>query len=159
MNSNAAAVVSCGECKRRKQKCNREFPCNHCLKRGVSHLCRFASKPVGLKPRDDGSNDGQQRSRKRSLDNSDKGASDRDSDHDDSGSDIDVSGALNGLGYLAHHHHLVLGQGPGPKAVRDLVEESDEEQCDELKDALRLMPEKRYTGNANPPIPPRLCWC
>jgi len=26
-----------------------------------------------------------------------------------------------------------------------LVEESDEEQCDELKDALRLMPEKRYT--------------
>ncbi|KAK3299983.1 uncharacterized protein B0H64DRAFT_414142 [Chaetomium fimeti] len=38
-----------------------------------------------------------------------------DSDHDDSGSDIDVSGALNGLGYLPHHHHLVLGQGPGPK--------------------------------------------
>jgi hypothetical protein len=70
-----------------------------------------------------------------------------------------VSGALNGLGYLPHHHHLVLGQGPGPKAVRDIVAESDEEQCDELKDALRLMPEKRYTGNSNPPIPPTFCWC
>jgi len=58
---------------------------------------------------------------------------------------VDVSGALNGLGYLSHHHHLVLGQGPGPKEVRDVVEESDGEQSDELKDALGLMPEKRYT--------------
>ncbi len=55
-------------------------------------------------------------SRKRSLDSSDKGvSSDEDDDDDDSEPDIDVSGALNGLGYMSHHHHLVLGYGPGPK--------------------------------------------
>ncbi|KAK4155555.1 hypothetical protein C8A00DRAFT_31599 [Chaetomidium leptoderma] len=86
-------------------------------------------------------------SRKRSLESSDRGAlSDQDLDNpDDSGSDIDVSGALNGLGYMSHHHHLVLGQGPGPKAVRDKVQEIDVEQSEELKAALPLMPEKRYT--------------
>jgi hypothetical protein len=55
-------------------------------------------------------------SRKRSFDNSDKeDPSHGDPDHDDSASDLDVSGALNGLGYLSHHHHLVLGQDAGPK--------------------------------------------
>ncbi|KAK4251272.1 fungal-specific transcription factor domain-containing protein [Corynascus novoguineensis] len=48
-------------------------------------------------------------SRKRSLDSPDRGTL---SEGDDaSASDVDVSGALNGLGYLSHHHHLVLGQG------------------------------------------------
>lgn len=56
-------VVSCVECQRRKQRvgsetavdlanrvcltwtqCNRQFPCNHCTKRGVAHLCRFIPK-------------------------------------------------------------------------------------------------------------------
>jgi hypothetical protein len=32
------------------------------------------------------------------------------------------------------------------KATRDTVEDSDGEQSDELKAALSLMPEKRYTG-------------
>ena len=41
-------------------QCNREFPCNHCLKRGVSHLCR--SKAVVLKsPREARSQDSQPR--------------------------------------------------------------------------------------------------
>ncbi|KAM3545997.1 hypothetical protein ARSEF1564_001090 [Beauveria bassiana] len=34
--------LSCSECQRRKQKCNREWPCNHCLKRKVADKCRFA---------------------------------------------------------------------------------------------------------------------
>ncbi|KAL2165542.1 hypothetical protein VTH06DRAFT_844 [Thermothelomyces fergusii] len=145
MASSAATVAaSCVECRRRKQKCDRKFPCNHCLKRGVSHLCRFESRAGAARsPKDDRSHDGNFRTaRKRSLDRSDRGTSSE--GDDDSGSDVDVSGALTGLGYLSHHHHLVLGQGSGPKAVRDLVEESDGEQSDELKDALRLMPEKRY---------------
>jgi hypothetical protein len=53
-------------------------------------------------------------SRKRSFDNSDKEDPSH-GDPDDSASDLDVSGALNGLGYLSHHHHLVLGQDVGPK--------------------------------------------
>ncbi|KAL2130429.1 hypothetical protein VTI74DRAFT_6401 [Chaetomium olivicolor] len=147
MTLNAASAVSCVECQRRKQKCNREFPCNHCLKRGVSHLCRFVTKTAGFKNlKDERAQDGQSRtSRKRSLCSPENGGlPELDPEHDDA-SDIDVNGALNGLGYMSHHHHLVLGQGPGPKAVRDVVEESDEEQSEELKSVLPLMPEKRYT--------------
>ncbi|EGX91054.1 Fungal transcriptional regulatory protein [Cordyceps militaris CM01] len=43
-NSSRAARsrLSCSECQRRKQKCNREWPCNHCLKRKVADKCHFA---------------------------------------------------------------------------------------------------------------------
>ncbi|OCL03858.1 hypothetical protein AOQ84DRAFT_442453 [Glonium stellatum] len=40
------SVASCTECQRRKQKCSREWPCNHCSARKVPHLCQFASKSV-----------------------------------------------------------------------------------------------------------------
>ncbi|EJD53601.1 hypothetical protein AURDEDRAFT_110415 [Auricularia subglabra TFB-10046 SS5] len=30
---------SCGECHRRKQKCDRNFPCSHCVARKVPHKC------------------------------------------------------------------------------------------------------------------------
>lgn len=43
------------------------------------------------------------------------------------------------------------------QAVRDILEESDGEQSDELKDALLLMPEKRYTGNFHL-ICRQCCW-
>ncbi|KAK4684431.1 hypothetical protein P7C73_g5751, partial [Tremellales sp. Uapishka_1] len=32
-------ALSCAECAKRKQKCNRETPCQHCLARRVTHLC------------------------------------------------------------------------------------------------------------------------
>ena len=32
---------ACTECRRRKQKCDRQWPCNHCQKRKVVDLCRF----------------------------------------------------------------------------------------------------------------------
>ena len=31
---------SCTECHRRKQKCNRQIPCDQCLSRKIPHLCR-----------------------------------------------------------------------------------------------------------------------
>ncbi|OCF78216.1 hypothetical protein I204_00153 [Kwoniella mangroviensis CBS 8886] len=31
--------LSCAQCAKRKQKCNREFPCNHCESRKVPELC------------------------------------------------------------------------------------------------------------------------
>lgn len=119
-------------------QCNRKFPCNHCRKRGVSHLCRFVSKaPASKSAKDDRSNNGQSRlvpscravillltgsstpgrtSRKRSFVNPGKRAAfNGDPDDDLEASDIDVMGALNGLGYMSHHHHLVLGHGNGPR--------------------------------------------
>ncbi|KAL8778500.1 MAG: hypothetical protein Q9213_007391 [Squamulea squamosa] len=35
--------ASCIECYRRKQKCNRKWPCNHCFDRRVGHLCQFST--------------------------------------------------------------------------------------------------------------------
>lgn len=43
-DATAAHSVSCSECQRRKQKCSRQWPCNHCSQRGVSHLCQFGSR-------------------------------------------------------------------------------------------------------------------
>jgi hypothetical protein len=36
--------ISCTECHRRKQKCSRSWPCNHCTTRKVAHLCQFPPK-------------------------------------------------------------------------------------------------------------------
>ncbi|KAK0747779.1 fungal-specific transcription factor domain-containing protein [Apiosordaria backusii] len=135
MNANTASSVSCVECQRRKQKmltddliqCNKQFPCNHCLKRGVSHLCRFAS------------------SKKRGLDDGGYGdAFDGDADHDNAHSAAEVSDALNALGYMTHDHHLVLGNGNGPKPGKDVVGD-EAEPSEELKAALESMPAKPYT--------------
>lgn len=32
---------ACTECRRRKQKCDRQWPCNHCQRRKVVDQCRF----------------------------------------------------------------------------------------------------------------------
>ncbi|KAL8976871.1 MAG: hypothetical protein Q9205_007215 [Flavoplaca limonia] len=41
------AQASCIECYRRKQKCNRKWPCNNCFGRRVGHLCQFSTpKPT-----------------------------------------------------------------------------------------------------------------
>ncbi|PTU22657.1 hypothetical protein P175DRAFT_0507472 [Aspergillus ochraceoroseus IBT 24754] len=37
---------ACTECQRRKQKCSREWPCNHCQARRIAHLCKFTPKKV-----------------------------------------------------------------------------------------------------------------
>ncbi|KAK9468399.1 hypothetical protein V1512DRAFT_235188 [Lipomyces arxii] len=37
-------VVSCTECHRRKQKCDRESPCNQCILRKVENLCQYANE-------------------------------------------------------------------------------------------------------------------
>lgn len=55
-------------------------------------------------------------SRKRNLDDPDEWTLlDADRDDDDASSDLDVTGALGGLGYMPHHHARVLGHGSGPK--------------------------------------------
>ncbi|KAK9234817.1 fungal-specific transcription factor domain-containing protein [Lipomyces kononenkoae] len=36
-------VISCNECHRRKQKCNRQQPCNQCIGRKVENLCVYTT--------------------------------------------------------------------------------------------------------------------
>ncbi|KAK9388714.1 fungal-specific transcription factor domain-containing protein [Lipomyces mesembrius] len=37
-------VISCNECHRRKQKCDRQQPCNQCIGRKVQNLCLYTSR-------------------------------------------------------------------------------------------------------------------
>ncbi|KAK9431259.1 fungal-specific transcription factor domain-containing protein [Lipomyces doorenjongii] len=43
-------VVSCTECHRRKQKCDRESPCNQCILRKVENLCHYANENRRKRP-------------------------------------------------------------------------------------------------------------
>ncbi|KAH6894356.1 N-terminal binuclear Zn cluster-containing/DNA binding domain-containing protein [Thelonectria olida] len=36
-------ATSCAQCQRRKKKCSRQWPCNHCQSRGLAHQCRYES--------------------------------------------------------------------------------------------------------------------
>ena len=38
--------LSCVECTKRRQKCDRQHPCGLCVTRGVAHLCRWESVPM-----------------------------------------------------------------------------------------------------------------
>ncbi|KAF8160876.1 hypothetical protein B0H34DRAFT_355803 [Crassisporium funariophilum] len=38
--------LSCVECTKRRQKCDRNHPCSLCITRGVPHLCRWESVPL-----------------------------------------------------------------------------------------------------------------
>ncbi|KAJ8098457.1 fungal-specific transcription factor domain-containing protein, partial [Lipomyces tetrasporus] len=40
----ARTVISCNECHRRKQKCDRLQPCNQCIGRKVESLCQYAAR-------------------------------------------------------------------------------------------------------------------
>lgn len=40
--------ISCTECQRRKQKCSRQWPCNHCQSRKVLHMCHFTPKKASF---------------------------------------------------------------------------------------------------------------
>ncbi|KAI5123647.1 hypothetical protein M0805_001680 [Coniferiporia weirii] len=42
--------VSCVECTRRRQKCDRQQPCGLCRTRGVEHLCRWETEPFARPP-------------------------------------------------------------------------------------------------------------
>ncbi|KAJ4123101.1 hypothetical protein NW768_010095 [Fusarium equiseti] len=83
---------ACAECHRRKQKCNREWPCNHCQKRKVADKCRFI-QPAASSPSD---SLGQGSEKKRSRSRDDEGDPESSEPEDD---DDDVE--LAAMGYAA----------------------------------------------------------
>ncbi|KAI0742832.1 hypothetical protein C8Q80DRAFT_1259211 [Daedaleopsis nitida] len=49
--------LSCVECTRRRQKCDRQVPCSLCVTRGIPHLCRWeplVARPAPQRPPDAG---------------------------------------------------------------------------------------------------------
>ncbi|POS69434.1 hypothetical protein DHEL01_v212172 [Diaporthe helianthi] len=96
------SATSCLECQRRKQKCSREWPCNHCQARKVPHLCQFAPKKVTT-PEDDTFAVPAKLSRKRKEGSfeSDTSASASDPEHG-------LSDGLAKLGYMPSHDVFAL---------------------------------------------------
>ncbi|TWU78202.1 hypothetical protein ED733_007866 [Metarhizium rileyi] len=96
---------ACTECQRRKQKCNREWPCNHCQKRKVADKCRFGqSQPCQDKAasHDNG--------RKRQL-------SHDDAEIVDSNPWEDAESGFEALGYSSSHLFAGISSSRKPKAA------------------------------------------
>ncbi|KAK7423686.1 hypothetical protein QQX98_000876 [Neonectria punicea] len=118
---------ACTECQRRKQKCNREWPCNHCQKRKVADRCSFnhdADQNSAWIPSDDVK-------RKRERDNND--------DVDE----WDTAAGLEAIGYTSSHIlanlEIDAKKKSGAEQYRANINSSPQ-----LQRALQILPPRQY---------------
>ncbi|ODA83455.1 hypothetical protein RJ55_01969 [Drechmeria coniospora] len=130
--------TACTECQRRKQKCNREWPCDHCRKRKVADKCRFPqSKAAADKAAVDVVG------RKRHHRHHDPLAASRDTNPWD-----DDDGRFEALGYSPSH--LFSGLNAAERRARPTVKLQKEclmgaRSCPQLERALKVLPPRPYT--------------
>ncbi|KAL7955028.1 hypothetical protein V8C34DRAFT_327664 [Trichoderma compactum] len=156
--------TSCTECQRRKQKCNRIFPCVHCKNRGVQRNCNFKekpSKPANQPTQASGATTketaaGAGASKKRSRGSSEDSSSDSDSDADTGNGGLDSAGQ-NGVavdsdnqgplvpeqsgGQLTQLSPSIQTRQPRPRRKRQYYLSAA--TCPELRTALSIIPEDR----------------
>lgn len=130
--------TSCLECQRRKQKCSREWPCNHCQARKVPHLCHFASRKVTT-PESKTPASLAKLPRKRKEDSFDS-VSTALSNEPNRG----LSDGLAKLGYMAGHGVFALAKRSADFACSQ-GEDSYGGQPDEIEAALKIILPKPYT--------------
>ncbi|KAF4450273.1 putative transcriptional regulatory protein C1F7.11c [Fusarium austroafricanum] len=126
---------ACAECHRRKQKCNREWPCNHCQKRKVADKCRFIQGNTVTSP-SDGVTPSSDKKRSRSRDDDEEPeVSEPDDDDDDVG--------LGAMGYAAGplFESLTIDAKKDKKPLGELtwVHPST---CPQLKHAIDVLPSR-----------------
>ncbi|KAF2710578.1 hypothetical protein K504DRAFT_501836 [Pleomassaria siparia CBS 279.74] len=131
------SVISCTECQRRKQKCSREWPCNHCQARKVPHLCQFVQKRTGVQQESPSDHANDFRGKKRSLPDSPEGSflvGDNSQDAFDDG--------LKAWGYMPGHVHYNLGY-----ADTEYVKQSDTtpEASQQVDKILHVFPSRSVT--------------
>ncbi|UNI17870.1 hypothetical protein JDV02_004184 [Purpureocillium takamizusanense] len=124
---------ACTECQRRKQKCNREWPCNHCQKRKVADKCRFGGHASPDRP-------GESRKRQHSND---------DTDSTDTNPWDDADSGFEALGYTASHLFSGLGQERRSKTTARQQRQyyMDAGSCPQLARALQVLPPRPYTDS------------
>ncbi|KAG6244754.1 hypothetical protein E4U24_004826 [Claviceps purpurea] len=131
---------ACTECQRRKQKCNREWPCNHCQKRKVADKCCFSPSSTQEDPE---RTSRQVNNRKRQLSHEES------IDEVDSTSWDDVECDFESLGYTASHLFGGLNSSstrkakPTPRTYKQHY--MDTASCPRLKRALQILPPRPYT--------------
>ncbi|CAM1504232.1 Fc.00g018230.m01.CDS01 [Cosmosporella sp. VM-42] len=127
------ARSACTECSRRKQKCNREWPCNHCQKRKVADKCRFKDTSLSI-----AESSMQEKRRKRRLDD--------DSHTNSTGSEEEVdSDGIDAMGYMPTH--VLYGLTARDEIVKASSREyiRDPQTCHQLERALQIIPPRPYT--------------
>ncbi|KAF1960472.1 hypothetical protein CC80DRAFT_489604 [Byssothecium circinans] len=138
------SAISCTECQRRKQKCSREWPCNHCQVRKVPHLCQFGARKAQLlsstelasqEKRSITANDS--KGLKRSLD--ELGGIDAPEVEPDG----DQRDGLKMWGYMPGHLHYNLSRGIN-RDDRNSKSPS-EEAADDVENALHVVPPRSIT--------------
>ncbi|SPJ87092.1 uncharacterized protein FTOL_12117 [Fusarium torulosum] len=136
-NSNTGQYRSaCAECHRRKQKCNREWPCNHCQKRKVADKCRFIQANTASSP-SDSLTPGSEKKRSRSReDDGEPESSEPDEEEDDVG--------LGAMGYAAGplFESLTIDPKKDKKPLGELTWVHPR-TCPQLKHAIDVLPGRR----------------
>ncbi|KAF4508576.1 hypothetical protein G6O67_004935 [Ophiocordyceps sinensis] len=131
---------ACTECQRRKQKCNRVWPCNHCQKRKVADKCRFSnSQPAPDKSA------GQDTSRKRQLSHEDL------ADSSDTNPWDDGESGFEALGYTAAHLFSGLASSSERRTKATAKQQTQykmgSDSCPQLKRTLQVLPPRPYTDS------------
>ncbi|ETN36432.1 uncharacterized protein HMPREF1541_08710 [Cyphellophora europaea CBS 101466] len=129
----ARAALSCLECRRRKQKCSREWPCNHCAARKLSHLCRFSA----AKDCTNQSIEDQQQSRKRSHNGED----------DDSAIDVGIPHNDVFTHIETHLPEYNLSKLASEVWLSSQVQPKTTAQHGELQRAIRVLPSRSITDS------------
>ncbi|KAF2736422.1 hypothetical protein EJ04DRAFT_575383 [Polyplosphaeria fusca] len=136
------ATTSCTECQRRKQKCSREWPCNHCQARKVPHLCQFGQKKADQKSPSGSSREsrahGQKRSRDELTEIRDSPALSRRS------SGEDPQDGLRAWGYMPGHVHYKIGTIDSRDANHPTVDPGTNE-ASEVDKVLHAVPPRSLT--------------
>ncbi|PVI00614.1 hypothetical protein DM02DRAFT_671841 [Periconia macrospinosa] len=139
------STTSCTECQRRKQKCSREWPCNHCQARKVPHLCQFGTKKAKSSPPvDSTARDRPEetvtdlRGSKRSFDDSIES-----SEVDGDGVPGDYGNGLKMWGYMPGHVHYSLNHSSDEDD--STPHESSAEAADQVEIALAAIPPRSIT--------------
>ncbi|KAL5002656.1 hypothetical protein BDV10DRAFT_105388 [Aspergillus recurvatus] len=129
------SATACTECQRRKQKCSRTWPCNHCQARKIAHVCKFAPKKtlraINSETSDTRAAEGLQRPTQHLGRGLLPGFGTIHSHHDD----------LRTLGYLADAQNEQDNEFTEP-AVKSL--EPPASISNEMENALRTIPPKPY---------------
>ncbi|KAH7149905.1 fungal-specific transcription factor domain-containing protein [Dactylonectria estremocensis] len=122
----APVRTACTECQRRKQKCNRQWPCNHCQKRKVVTLCSFNHDNEPNTAWVPSANVRQKRER----------------DSNDDRDEWDIAGGLEAMGYTSSHLLANLeidsqNKSGSEQYLADLV------SSPQLRRALDILPTRR----------------
>ncbi|KAF9779690.1 hypothetical protein IL306_001621 [Fusarium sp. DS 682] len=125
---------ACTECARRKQKCNREWPCSGCQKRKVADKCRF--KDTNQPTSDKAALDRLRKNRINSKTNSDSVETEIEGTKSD---------GVDALGYMPSH--LLFDLTSEQEAPRSTSQEfmKDPRSFPQLERALRVIPPRPYT--------------